>query len=96
MKDVFANVFIIDLEHSDNSMVIGTRTPTTLETFAASVAAQPPDSLIRQVGETSIATGTMREVTVVGDVWTDDHAPVERVVDVIILDAARDEDGTEP
>jgi predicted membrane-bound spermidine synthase len=96
MKDVFANVFIIDLEHSDNSMVIGTRTPTTLETFAASVAAQPPDSLIRQVGETSIATGTMREVTEPGDVWTDDHAPVERVVDVIILDAARDEDEMEP
>jgi spermidine synthase len=94
MKSVFANVFIIDLEHSDNSMVIGTKSPTTLETFAASVAAQPSDSLVRQVGEASIATGSMREVTEIGDIWTDDHAPVEQVIDLIILDAAREE--TEP
>jgi spermidine synthase len=94
MRSVFANVFIIDLEHSDNSMVIGTKSPTTLETFAASVAAQPPDSLVRQVGESSIETGSMREVTEIDDIWTDDHAPVEQVVDLIILDAAREE--TEP
>jgi predicted membrane-bound spermidine synthase len=94
MKDVFASVFIIDLQHSDNSMVIGTKSATTLETFATSVASQPDGSIIRQVGEESLQTGNMREVLQSGDVWTDDHAPVERVVDTIILDAARDE--TEP
>jgi spermidine synthase len=94
MKAVFSNVFVIDLVHSDNSMVIGTKSATSLDTFAASVAAQPADSLVRQVGEESLQTGNMREVLQSGDVWTDDHAPVERVVDLIILDAAREE--TEP
>lgn len=96
MKDVFVNVFIIDLKQSDNSMVIGTKTPTTLETFAASVASQPAGSIVRQVGAESLQSGNMREVTQHGDVWTDDHAPVEQVVDLIILDAAREEQETEP
>ncbi|MEJ7838949.1 MAG: fused MFS/spermidine synthase [Thermomicrobiales bacterium] len=95
MNDVFASVFIIDLEFSDNSMVIGTQTPTSLDTFAQSVAAQPAGSIVREVGETSIATGSMREVTESGEVWTDDYAPVERVVDQIIFGAARDENENE-
>jgi predicted membrane-bound spermidine synthase len=94
MKSVFPSVFIVDLERSDNSMVFGTATATDIATFIASAGLQPEGSLIRQVADTAIATGTLREVMTVGDVWTDDHAPVEQVIDLIILDAAREE--TEP
>ena len=62
----------------------------------ASVAAQEPGSLVRQVGESSIATGNIREVTEVTTVYTDDHAPVERVVDLIILGEARNEGEDQP
>ncbi len=92
MKDVFPNVYIIDTELYANSLVIGTNSPTALANFGRSVEAQPEGSLVRTVGEASLATGNVREVTEVTTVFTDDHAPVERVVDQIILDVAREED----
>lgn len=91
MKDVFPNVYIIDTERYDNSIVIATKSPTAMSNFGESVRAQPDGSLVRQVGEASLATGNLREVTRVSTVFTDDHAPVERVVDLIIIDAAREE-----
>jgi len=91
MKDVFPNVHIIDTEFYENSIVIGTKSPTTLDTFFDSVEAQPDDSLVRSVGESSIATGNVREAIQETTVFTDDYAPVERVVDQIIIDAAREE-----
>ncbi|MDQ3541007.1 MAG: fused MFS/spermidine synthase, partial [Chloroflexota bacterium] len=92
MKSVFPNVYIIDTEFYANSIVIGTNSPTALGDFTNSVEAQPAGSLVRTVGEASLATGNVREVTEVTTVFTDDHAPVERVVDQIIIDAAREED----
>ena len=91
MKSVFPNVYVIDTERYDNSIVIATKTPTALANFAANVAAQPEGSLVRSVGESAQRTGNLHEVTAVTTVFTDDHAPVERVVDTIILDAAREE-----
>ena len=92
MKDVFPNVYVIDTARYTNSIVIGTNSPTSLTNFAASVDAQPDESMIRTVGEASLDSGNIREVIEVTTVFTDDHAPVERVVDQIILDAAREED----
>ena len=91
MRDVFPNVYVIDTERYANSIVIATNSPTALANFADSLAAQEPGSLIQTVGEASIESGNIREVTEVTIVFTDDHAPVERVVDQIILEAARDE-----
>lgn len=96
MKDVFPNVYIVDTERYANSIVIATNSPTALANFEASVAAQEPGSLVRQVGESSIETGNIREVTQVTTVYTDDHAPVERVVDLIILGEARNEGEEQP
>jgi predicted membrane-bound spermidine synthase len=96
MRDVFPNVYVIDTARFDNSIVIATRSPTALANFASSVAAQPAGTLIRTVGETSIDSGNIREVTEVTTVYTDDHAPIERVVDQIILGAARDENEEQP
>jgi spermidine synthase len=96
MRSVFPNVYIIDTERYENSIVFASKSPTSLENFAASVAVQEPGSLIRAVGEASLESGNIREVTTVTEVFTDDHAPVERVVDQIILNAAREEDEDAP
>jgi len=96
MRDVFPNVYVIDTARYANSIVIATNSPTALGSFEASLAAQEPDSLIRQVGEASIENGNIREVTEVTTVYTDDHAPVERVVDLIILGEARNENEEQP
>jgi len=96
MRDVFPNVYIIDTARFENSIVIATNSPTAIANFAASVAVQEPGSLIRTVGEASLDSGNIREVTEVTTVFTDDHAPVERVVDQIILQAAREENEEAP
>ncbi len=94
MRDVYDRVYLIDVERYSNTIVVGTNAPSGLDRFAANVAAFPEDSPVRLVGERSLATGNPREVAPVGRVFTDDHAPVELVVDQIILDAARE--GGEP
>ena len=96
MRDVFPSVYIIDTDRFANSIVIATKSPTEISNFSTSVASQPSDSLVRTVGETSIESGNIREVTEVTTVFTDDHAPVERVVDQIIFQAARDENEDQP
>jgi hypothetical protein len=92
MKDVFPSVYLIDTERYTNTMVIATRQPTDLAAFAASVDAQPEGSLLRTVGESALRTGNIREVTTVTTVFTDDHAPVQRVVDQMIINEALKED----
>jgi predicted membrane-bound spermidine synthase len=95
MKDVFPNVYVIDTERYANSMVIGTRSPSTIETFAENVARQP-DGPVRTVGEQALKTGNIREVTESTTVFTDDHAPVERVIDMMIInEALPDEEGAD-
>jgi predicted membrane-bound spermidine synthase len=91
MKDVFPNVYVIDTERYANSMVIGTRNPSTIETFAENVARQP-DGPVRTVGEQALKTGNIREVTESTTVFTDDHAPVERVIDMMIINEALPEE----
>ncbi len=88
MKDVFPSVYLIDVERYSNTMVVATRQPTDIGTFASAVAQQPEDSILREVGEAAIVSGDIREVTDVDTVFTDDHAPVEWVVDQIIIDEA--------
>ncbi len=96
MRDVFPNVYVIDTERYMNSIVIATNSPTAIDNFASSLQAQESGSLVHTVGEASLATGNLREVTEVTTVFTDDHAPVEWVVDQIILNAAREESEETP
>lgn len=87
MKSVFRYVYVVDTDRYTNSMVIGTNAPGGILVFSENVAAAV-DGPIRTVGETAIATGNIREVTEVDQVFTDDHAPVQHVVDAMIINAA--------
>jgi len=91
IRSVYPHVYLIDVERYHNTMVIATKSPSSIETFMSAVENQPDGHLLKTVGERSIETGNIREVTTVDVVFTDDHAPVERVVDLIILDEAREE-----
>jgi predicted membrane-bound spermidine synthase len=90
MRAVFPSVFIVDTMDFDNSMVIATKQPTSIANFKQQVRAQPNGSLLSIVGEESLASGNAREVQPGGRVFTDDHAPVEWVVDQIIVGEARE------
>lgn len=87
MKSVFQHVYVIDTDRYTNSMIIGTNAPGGIDVFEQNVASQP-DGPVRTVGETALRTGNIRAITEVDVVFTDDHAPVERVVDMIIIDEA--------
>ncbi len=96
MRAVFPNVYIIDVGRFNNSMVIGTKQPTDLGNYAANIARLPRDpqyAPLREIGELSLRTGDIREFHPDSDdfVFTDNHAPVELVIDRIIIGAARSE-----
>ena len=91
IKSVFPNVYLVDVEGYANTMVVATKQPSDIETFASAVDQLPEDSILREVGERSLATGNIREVTDDDTVFTDNHAPVERLIDLIIIDEAREE-----
>jgi predicted membrane-bound spermidine synthase len=88
MKAVFPHVYIIDVERFSNSIVVGTQAEADIAYFAGNIGAIPADSLIRQVGDAALSSGNIREWTRTDQVFTDDLAPVELVVDQIILRAA--------
>ncbi|HEX5501183.1 MAG TPA: fused MFS/spermidine synthase [Thermomicrobiales bacterium] len=91
MKAVFPHVYIIDVARFSNSMVIATKQPTTIADFEANVARLAPGSPLRVIGDLSVSKGKIREWHGGGLVFTDNRAPVEQVIDQIIINAAREE-----
>ncbi|MBI4759424.1 MAG: spermine synthase, partial [Chloroflexi bacterium] len=83
MRAVFPSVFVIDVPTGWNSMVVGTNQATNLENFQANLV-NLLDPNLRSVAESALAQG-IRPVTASGLVFTDDRAPVEQVIDQIIL-----------
>lgn len=90
LRDVFPYVVAIDVDRYTNTMLIGSHSPLTSEALQANVAALSPDSPVREVAAWSLTTGNMREIEPGDLVFTDDRAPVELVIDQMILDAARE------
>ena len=91
MRAVFPNVYLVDVGRFSNTMVIATKSPTNVANYAANIARLPQGSPLRTVGDLSIQTGNVREWTGGGLVFSDNRAPVELVIDRVIIDAARDE-----
>lgn len=92
MKTVFPNVYLIDVDKYTNTIVVGTNQPTDIQNLRENILRQDP-GLIHDIGEISLASGNIREWTGTDPklVFTDDHAPVERVVDQMIISGARGE-----
>ncbi|MGI8855162.1 MAG: spermidine synthase [Thermomicrobiales bacterium] len=92
MRAVFPNVYLIDTPAYTNTMIIGTRDPTTISTFAQnidSIRARTPNSSLVALGDEAIRDGRLREAAPGPKVFTDDLAPVEDLIDRILLDYAR-------
>lgn len=86
MHAVFPNVYIIDTERFTNSLVIGTNAPTKLGNFQVNTS-RLDNPLLQQVALASIAFGNIREERSRTVYFTDDRAPVEQLIDQIILNA---------
>jgi spermidine synthase len=90
MRSVFDHVYVIDVGEFMNTMVIGTNAPSSIDNITANAAKFPQDSPISTVAGWIAADGNPRLQEPGGVVFTDDHAPVEQVIDTIIFDAARE------
>jgi hypothetical protein len=90
MRAVFPNVYVVDVEGFTNSIIVATKSPSDVGDLQQNVTAMAP-GYVKEVGETMLQSGNVREWTTADPalVFTDDHAPVERIVDQIIVDAAR-------
>ncbi len=92
MRSVFPNVYLIDTPSFTNTMVIGTKSPTTIANFAANIEAERavhPNSSLVKIGDAAIRDGRIREAAPGPHIFTDDLAPVEDLIDRILLDYAR-------
>lgn len=89
MDAVFDDVYLIDVARFTNTMVIGVNGQSSIEDFIANVETLPEGSILREVGQTAVAEGSIRRWDGDAMVFTDDKAPVELVVDQIILGEAQ-------
>ena len=88
MRSTFANVYIIDSQRFENSLVIGTNARTSLSNFYTNTA-RMTNPVLKSVAYASIAYGHIREEKTSNVYFTDDRAPVEQLIDQIIFDAVR-------
>jgi predicted membrane-bound spermidine synthase len=86
MRSVFSNVYIINTERFANSIIVATNAHTSLDNFQAN-AHLMTNTLLQRVMYTSMNYGNMREEQTARVVFTDDRAPVEQLIDSIILNA---------
>jgi predicted membrane-bound spermidine synthase len=86
MQHVFPSVYTIDVPGSFNTILIATVQPTSAGNLAANLAALPTDAdpILRTVLDSAVKN---MKPTVASDVlFTDDRAPVETIVDSMVLD----------
>lgn len=86
MLEVYPSLYAMDVPNSFNTILVATKQPTSMENlitnFARLDATQDP-LLARSL---ELATQTLVPVTPSTVIFTDDHAPVEQIVDDMVLD----------
>jgi spermidine synthase len=84
LSSVFPHVFLIDSGRYANTVIYATSSPMTVDRFNQRAQADPNTKLQPIVAD-ALSSGNIREARPNGIVFTDDLAPVERLIDNIIL-----------
>ncbi len=85
MRSVFDDVYLVDTPNFTNTLIFGTTRPTSLGDVRHNLALVR-EPLVRQIAASAESPrGNLRESQDHGQVFTDDLAPVERLIDQIIL-----------
>jgi spermidine synthase len=84
MAAVYPNVFLVDVPDFSNTMVYGTTEPTTIADVQHNLGLIN-EPLGRAVATSALSNGGLRVSPYHGQVYTDDLAPVERLIDQIIF-----------
>ncbi|MBX3069741.1 MAG: fused MFS/spermidine synthase [Thermomicrobiales bacterium] len=92
MLDVFPHVFLIDTMNYDNTLIIGTFAPASVDAFLANAGGLESGSTQAIIAEAAMTYGNIRVAEPTIEPYTDDRAPVEWLIDQMIVDAAREEE----
>jgi len=84
MAAVYSTVFLVDVPAFNNTLVYGTTEPVTLEDVQRNLALMG-EPLSQQVARSVLTEGRLRVSPYHDQVFTDDLAPVERLIDEIIF-----------
>ncbi len=84
MAAVYPNVFLVDVPAFSNTLVYGTMEPTTIEDVKHNLGLIT-EPLAQDVARSVINEGRLRVSPYHSQVFTDDLAPVERLIDEIIF-----------
>jgi spermidine synthase len=87
MSAVYPSVFLIDVPQFTNTMVYGSTEPTTLADVEHNLGLIS-EPLAKDVASSAIGAGRLRVSQYHSRVFTDDLAPVERLIDEIIFSYA--------
>lgn len=82
MRRVFPSVYLIDHPNNANTLVVATNQPSQLEQFKSNLG-RLDDPNLRVVAAQSLQT--LRVATQDEPIFTDDHAPVENLINSIIF-----------
>jgi spermidine synthase len=86
MLEVFPTVHTMDVPGSYNTILVATRQPTSADNLAANLAALPQDASPLLRAALQVAVDSIRPTVVSDMVFTDDRAPVELIVDSMVID----------
>jgi spermidine synthase len=86
MLQVFPSLYAMDVPDSFNTILVATRQPTRSENLAANMARLNSDENRLLYRALFVANQTLVPVRRSDVVFTDDHAPVEQIVDDMVLD----------
>ena len=85
LGQVFPSVHALDVPRSFNTILVATSQPTDPANLASNLAALPPSAPAALRDTLTLAAQTLSTVAPSATVFTDDHAPVETLVDSLVL-----------
>jgi spermidine synthase len=87
MRPVFRNLYLVDVPAFANTLIFGTTMPASMDDVRHNLTlAREP--LVQDVAQSALGEGRLRASPYRSPPFTDDLAPVERVIDSIILNYA--------
>ena len=87
MAAVYPSVFLVDVPNFTNTMVYGSTQPTTIADIKHNLGLVN-EPLAKAIATSAVGDGGLRVSPYHGQVFTDDLAPVERLIDEIIFSYA--------
>jgi spermidine synthase len=85
LLQVFPTIHAMDVPVSFNTILVATNQPTLADNLAQNLASLPPDTDPLLIDALTVGISKLVPVNASETVFTDDHAPVETLVDSLVL-----------